>query len=160
MKPRCTTCGAMEYRRALRAVAGRAERRVFDLLREIDPNELVRQPDWDDAVETALYEVDFPPGREELVQAWQPKIGESLRFDDAVTFRIVRWLPATSDTRRDWLRAVVPFAVNSRDFSLTETLVLVMGPTVSAYPALVDVAVDIAGKWPQMRRVLRNASGI
>jgi len=155
-RPFCTTCGAREYRLALRDLGGPVGERLCDALCELSPAELVELPNWAGALEIAVRDLPMGTQVEAVLRAWLPRIGEVVPFDDVVLFRIVRCLRETGGLREEWIRAAIPVAVRTKDHSLVETLLLVMRPEAARSPELVAVAQQLAVHSKQMRRVLRN----
>jgi len=160
VQPYCTTCGAREYRAALSELAGPLGGPLCDALCQVPTDDLVRVPRWDEALEVAIRDLPLGAQVEAVLRAWLPRVGSVLRFDDVVLFRIVRALPVTSLTRDAWIVAAVPGAVSNRDLSLVETLLLVLGPAANRFPELVRVASELSNDSEQMRRVLRNTTGV
>jgi hypothetical protein len=159
VQPYCTTCGARDYRAALSKLAGPLGGALCDALSQISVDDLIRVPRWDEALEVAIRDLPIGAQVDAVLKAWLPRVGSIPRFDDVVLFRIVRALPATSATRDAWILAAVPVAVSSRDTSLVETLLLVLGLSANRFPDLVRVASELSNESKQMRRVLRNTIG-
>jgi len=80
-------------------------------------------------------------------------------FGDVVLFRIVRFLSEGDCVRESWIQAAVPIAVNTRDHSLIETLLLVLRGSASRFPELVAVAIELTANSKQINRVVRNVLG-
>jgi hypothetical protein len=120
----------------------------------------MRFPGWDGALAVALQAISSPEHLNEVLEAWLPRVGFALAFDDAVLFRTVRYLPATSPTRDRWIRSAIHHAINSRYGSLVETLLLVLGPSARRNPELLAVAQELAPSSKQIARVLRNVVGV
>jgi len=91
-----------------------------------------------------------------ILRAWLPKAITNIPFADCVLFKIVRSLPAQSVTRREWISACLAIAIGSKDFSLVESLILVLGQDAKTYPELMSIAADHEKSSGQMRRVMRN----
>ena len=159
VRPYCTTCGSREYRAALAQLAGPLGGPLCDALCTLSPDELTRFPRWDEALEVAIGDIPLGLQVEAVLNAWLPRVGLRPEFDDVVLFRIVRSLSDGSPTRRNWVRAAVPGAVKTKNHSLIETLVLVLGPGANRFPELITVASELAIESKQMSRVLRNVLG-
>jgi hypothetical protein len=157
--PYCTTCGAHEYRAALRQLAGPLGGPLCDALSAVSPAELTCVPHWEEALEVAIRDLPIGSQVEAVLGAWLPHVGLTPRFDDVVLYRIVRSLGQSSSIRESWIRAAIPCATRTRDHSLVETLLLVLGPSVSRFPELVVVASELATDSKQMHRVLKNVCG-
>jgi hypothetical protein len=159
VKPYCTTCGAKKYRSALGNLAGPLGGPLCEALCQVSAAELVQVLRWDEALEVAIRDLPIDNQVETVLTAWLPEVGSRLRFDDVVLYRIVRMLPESNPVREEWILAAVPIAVATRDHSLVETLLLVLGSTAGRFPELVAVASELATDSKQMRRVLQNVRG-
>lgn len=163
--PICGKCGSRGYHgiSPYRLALGNIDRAHSELLRhaliEINPMDLMRFPYWDYALAAALHAISSPEQLNEVLDAWLPRVGLVLAFDDAVLFRTVRYLPATSPTRGRWIRSAIHHAISSRYESLVETLLIVLGPSARQYPELLAVAQELAPSSKQIARVLRNVVG-
>jgi hypothetical protein len=160
VEPGCTTCGATEFRKALHKVAGDVGGPLANSLSDIDLNELQACQHWADATEIALRDLPLGvPQIEGVLKAWLPQTHQHIRILDRVLFKIVRYLPATSSIRADWIRVSEEVALATKDFSLVESLVLVIGDRAVEHLELIGLAQQIAQESPQMRRVIHNTCG-
>jgi len=153
----CTTCGASAYRNRLKQVFGYLGGPRVDALADIDVNELTRIHNWQSGLFIAA--IDLPMWSMQLdgiLRAWLPKAITNIPFADCVLFKIVRSLPVQSVTRREWISACLAIAIGSKDFSLVESLILVLGQDAKTYPELMSIAADHEKSSGQMRRVMRN----
>ncbi len=157
VRPYCTTCGCREFRNALQNNG----REWVSTLSAIDPADLYGLPDWGDALTLAF--IDLPLGQAQIgsiLSVWFTKIDAHIRFADTALFRVVRNLPAKHEMREKWIDKCVELALRTRDFSLTETLMLVLGKDASKYPLLVEFAKSCSKQSPQMKRVLCNTGNL
>ncbi len=159
VKRYCTTCGSREYRVALAQLAGPLGGPLCDALCALSPDELTRLSRWDEALEVAIRDLPLGTQVETVLNAWLPQVGLKPGFDDVVLFRIVRSLRQGNPIRENWVRAAIPGAVNTKNHSLIETLVLVLGSGATAFPELIAAASELATNSKQMSRVLHNVLG-
>lgn len=159
VKPFCTTCGAAEYRSALSKLAFDPLGPLFFLLNEVTEADIAWFAEWQDALLVAFMSLLLPRQAEDVLAAWVNRPANDLRLTDFVLFRIVRRM-APSALRQEWIDRGIGMALQSRDFSLVETLLIVLGSQAKEHPQLLRVAEDIAIDSRQMRRVLRNKVGI
>ena len=134
----CTTCGSLDYRKKLKELAGDLGGPLADALEELDITELTALPNWSGALQIAI--IDLPLGRmqaEGALRRWLPELSNHVGFADHVLFRIVRYLPSTSELREQWIDACLDIAANTKNHSLTETLILVLESRATAYPTLI-----------------------
>ena len=155
VRPYCTTCGSTEFRRALGELGGPLGGPLTDALCALQPPDVMWFPDWPDALEVALR--DLPLGVEVVLGTWLGRVGQVVRFDDVVLYRIVRHLRENSDLRTRWVETLVPVATKLNDFSLIESLILTLRGHASSYPSLVAAATALAEGSNQVGRVLRNS---
>ena len=161
MTPYCTTCGSLEYRNKLKNLAGPlGGGPLANALDEIDIDELMRIPRWQDGLLIAVIDLPISMQVDGVLKAWLPKATQNIRFADYVLFKITKHLPRQSDTRRDWINACKTMAVDTKDFSLVESLILVLGQDAKNQPELLGIAADFARTSSQMRRVLLNACNL
>ena len=160
MTPYCTTCGSLDYRNKLKELAGPLGGPLANALEDIDINELTIVPKWQDGLLIAVIDLPMSMQVEGILRTWLPRAIGNIRFADYVLFKIARYLPRQSDTRRDWLNACMAMAIDSKDFSLVESLMLVLGQDANNHQELMTIATDYARTSGQMRRVLVNACNL
>lgn len=161
MQPYCTTCGSLDYRNKLKEFSGPLGGPQADALVDIDINELTHIPDWQGGLLIAI--IDLPMRSMQvdgILRAWLAKAIGNIQFADFVLFKIARILPKHSDTRRDWINTCMAMAIDSKDFSLVESLILVLGQDAKNHAELMSIAADHAKTSAQMRRMLLNACNV
>ena len=156
----CTTCGSKEYRKKLKELAGPLGGPLANALSEIDIKELTAIPNWQDALLIAIN--DLPPSMqvEGVLKAWLPGIANNIRFADYILFKLVKYMDRNSETRTDWINSCIDVAIETKDFSLTESLVLVLGQNSKEHSELISTAKKLVTSSAQMKRVLRNVCNI
>ena len=160
MKFFCTTCGSKEYRDKLKELAGPLGGPLANALSDIDINELSAIPNWQDGLLIAINDLPMSIQVEGILKAWLPEIACNIRFADYILFKLVKYLPRNNETKTDWINSCIDVAINKNDFSLTESLVLVLGEDAKEYSELIATAKKFAKSSSQMKRVLRNACNI
>ena len=158
--PYCSTCYAHDYRQALKQLGGELGDGLANALAALSPSELTRQYEWRDALWIAIIDLPSPLQLEGVVKAWLPKFYENLRFSDFVLYKIIRYLPKENAIRKEWTDKCILLAKDNKDFSLVESLLLVLRNASFEHPELIEIAKEHAKSSCQMRRVLRNACGI
>jgi hypothetical protein len=156
-EPYCTTCGGREYRDALNELAGPLGGSLANALEEINPQDLISIPNWQDALLIAIFDVPFSPQLEGVLQAWLPKIPNNIFFADFVLYKIVRHLPTDNEMKNKWIESCVSIVLDTNNFSLIESIILVLRKDALNYPNLIAIAEEQAKTSAQMRKVLRNA---
>lgn len=161
MQPWCTTCGSIEYRKALQRIGRDSASALLEAMASADPVELTALPNWEGAVEIAFHDLPIPRQHSTLLNQWLEPAARDLRTFDVLLYRLVRLLPHGDAVRARWVEQGIGIALEQRDFSLTESLILTLGEDAKLYPELIRLALEIANENPkQMQRVLRNACGI
>ena len=102
-KPRCTTCGAREYRQALAELSGPLGGGLVNALADLEPCDLVGIPDWQDPLLVAVMALPFRGQVHEVLGAWLPHLAENIAFADFVLYRIVRWITPANPVRSRWI---------------------------------------------------------
>ncbi len=156
VSPGCTTCGANDYRSALDRAIGVTGDGLNEELASLTRSDIEWFSQWPDALAIACLSIPFP---DDVLSSWMAKMGRDVRFDDVVTFQIVRGL-RRPQIRTAWLERAVPVAVEADDFSFVESLILVLKIQALKHPSLVDTAREMGRTSGHMRRVLRNACGV
>ncbi len=156
VQPYCTTCGAREFRSALRQVGGELGGPLADALADVNLDELTSLPKWNDAIEI----VPLPGQAISLLERWLARADENIRFFDVVLYKLVRYLPEEHPVRAQWIAKGIAFAVETRDFSLVESLILTLRGKAVQHEQLMHLAKQFAVGSKQMQRVLRNACNI
>jgi|JFJP01.1.fsa_nt_gi hypothetical protein len=158
--PYCTTCGAMEYRQALKKIGGDLGGGLANALAELNPSELTKEHSWQDALLVAVIDLPFSIQLEGVLKAWLPKLHDDMDFSDFVLYKIVRFISKENDIRNEWIDNCIETAGNHYHFSMIESLLLVLKKKIIEYPVIVKIATEFAMSSRQMRRVLQNACGI
>jgi hypothetical protein len=159
-KPGCTTCGAREYRQALAALAGPLGAGLLSALVDIEPRDLAGMPNWQDPLLVAVMDLPFNGQVDDVLEVWLPHLAVDIAFADFVLFRIVRRMSPDNPVRARWIDGCRELALETRDFSLVESLILVLGSAALLDADLISVASEHAEHSAQMQRVLRNACGL
>jgi hypothetical protein len=155
--PYCTTCGAQEYRNALRELSGSMGGGLADALADIDLQEISLLPNWKDALLVAIMDLPISQQVEDVLNAWLPKISDHIALADLLLYKIVRYMIKDNATRNNWIERCIDIAINSKNFSLIESLLLVLKRDAWDYPKLIAVAKEYANSSAQMERALRNS---
>lgn len=116
--------------------------------------------DWQDPLLVAVMDLPFSGQLDEVLEAWLPHLPVHTAFADFVLYRIVRRMSADNRVRARWVDGCRVLARDTRDFSLVESLILVLGPAALQDADLISVASEHAEHSAQMQRVLRNACGL
>jgi hypothetical protein len=158
--PYCTTCGASDYRNALKELAGPLGGGLANALAEINPQDLTSIPNWQDALLVAIIDLPISLQTEVVLKAWLPKTTDNIFFADFAVFRILRYLPKDNETRNRWIEHCMNMAVSTKNFPLIESLILLLRQDALNYPDLIAIAKEYAKTSSQMRRVLHNACNL
>ena len=153
----CTTCGAKDFRSALRDVGGELGGPLADALAGVDLDELTSFLDWDDALVIAIRDLPSAGQATALLESWLERAEQNIRFFDVVLYKLVRYLPERNSVRQKWIEKAVFLSIQTCDFSLIESLLLTLRERAHTYRQLIDIARGFAESSKQMRRVLRNA---
>ena len=160
MKPYCTTCGARDFRSALRQIGGPLGGPLAQALEDVDLDKLTSLPEWEGALEIAVLDIPLGDLAISLLESWLERAHLNLRFFDLVLYRLVRGLPDKHPVREKWIAKAITLAVQTQDFSLVESLILTLRRKALAHDQLMDIAAGFAKESKQMQRVLRNACKI
>lgn len=160
VQPYCTTCGARDFRSALREISGELGGPLVDALADLNLNELTSYAKWDDAIVIAVRTLPLSSQVISLLEAWLSRAIENVRFFDVVLFKFVRHLPEKYTIKEQWITKGISIAVRTKDFSLTESLILILRDKAVQHEQLIQLAKQFAADSKQMRRVLKNACKI
>src|SRR4030067_1542824 len=152
--PYCTTCGAHDYRNALKELAGPLGGGLANALAEINPQDLSSIPNWQDTLLVAIIDLPISLQTESVLKAWLPKAIDNIFFADFALFKIVRYLPKDNEIKNRWIEHCMTVALSTKNFSLIESLILVLGQDTLNHPDLITIAKECAKTSAQMRRVL------
>jgi hypothetical protein len=159
--PSCSTCYAHDYLQALKQLRGESGGDgLAKALAALSPSELTKQHEWKNALWIAIRNMTTPLQLRAIVKAWIPKFYGNLYFSDIVLYKIIRYLPKGDAIRKEWTDKCILLAKDTKDFSLVESLLLVLRKASFEHPELIEIAKEHAKSSSQMRRVLRNACGI
>jgi hypothetical protein len=160
MTPYCTTCGSREYRKALKDLSGPLGGGLANALCDINFQEITSIPNWQNALLVAIIDLPISMQVGGVLKAWLEKTGSNIFFIDLVLYKIVRHLPKDNETRNLWIDHCMSVALNTKDFSLVESLILVLRQDALDHSELISIAKEYAKTSAQMRRVLRNACNL
>jgi len=155
--PYCTTCGSSEYRNALKELSGPLGGGLADALADIDLQEISLLPNWQDALLVAIMDLPILQQVEDVLNAWLPKISDHIALADLILYKIVRYMRKDNATRNNWIVRCIDIAINSRNFSLIESLLLVLRREAWDHRKLIAIAKEYSYSSAQMDRVLRNS---
>jgi hypothetical protein len=158
--PYCTTCGARDYRQAPKKLGGELGSGLTNALAELNPSELTKEHNWQDALLIAVIDLPLSLQLEGVLKAWLSKLHDDIAFSDFVLYKIVRHIPNENYIKKEWIDNCIVMAKGNKNFSLIESLLLVLGKSLLEYPELMEIAKEYAQSSSQMRRVLQNACGI
>lgn len=141
--PVCTTCGAYDFRDALRR---RGLRNLADDLATVDLNVLRRTGQWRDPLRLALDQLAAPEMKDRVFLAWYPQLDSHISVADLVLFYFVRrgalFAPMSVDVLTKWRDKCVELGCKTRDESLLESLIYTLGPHYRQNTALNSVVED------------------
>jgi len=120
----------------------------------------VALPNWQDALLVAIIDLPFSLQVEGVLKAWFPKTTDNIIFTDFAFYKIVRYLPKGNETRNRWIEHCMTIALNTKNFSLIESLILVLRQDALNHSELIAIAKEYAKTSAQMRRVLLNACNL
>jgi len=160
IQPDCTTCGARDFRSALHALGGALGESLANALASVNLDELMSLSNWDYAIEIAVRDLPLPGQATSLLEFWLLRADENIRFFDVVLYKLARYLPQEHPVRTQWITKGISLALQTQDFSLIESLILVLRGKAVQYEQLITLAEQFAGESKQMQRVLRNACNI
>jgi hypothetical protein len=159
MTPDCSTCGALKFRQAFRQLGEQIVGGFANALADLTPSEIVKERRWQGALLIAIMELPYQFQLESLIQAWLPKVNDSLKFSDFTLYKIVTRLSKESPVRKEWINKCIALAKDDKDFSLIESLLLVLKGASLEHPDLIAIARGHQSS-NQMRKILRNVCGI
>lgn len=151
----CTTCGNRQFRDGLTQIDNGLGGHLADLLSNLDIDEYTRVGKWLDCLRIAFVDLPFAPQRDGVLKNWLSYARTNVRFADGILYYIVRYLPP-DDIRQSWISSCVDLALESKDPSLVESLVWVLGPQLVRHPNLVDVAHGLTAASAKVQTALRK----
>jgi hypothetical protein len=155
--PECNTCGAMEYRAAIRQLGDD----IAVALSTLDLTELTRQPDWDEKLRLALNEIRKAEVMDRILTAWLPQLDHQIRLADFILFYYVRrgalFAPMSIAVLEQWRDSCIELAVKTGDESLVESLICTVGD-YRKHPELAEVVRSMAesGSYTILKALRRH----
>lgn len=138
VQPFCTTCGARNFRTQLAKIESLAED-----LRKTRPPELLEHLSWSDALRITAYDFRFIDW-DSILQSWLPEAVGNINFLDHVFFYLIAHVPCKLETREKWVDACIGTALDSKNPSLLESLIRVLGASAATHPKLIETALEIS----------------
>lgn len=138
VRPFCTTCGSRDFRTHLAEIESLAE----DLLKT-HPLELLVHPSWSRALRIAAYDFRLMDW-DSILQSWLSKAGGNINFLDHVFFYLIENVLCKSETREKWANVCIETALDSKDPSLLESLIRVLGVSAATRTELIETALEVS----------------
>lgn len=126
----CTTCLNHELREEFRKLAGEVGFELAEQLAELAPSEVVLLPNWENRIRLAFLQIALPGPQQKVLDAWANKLDREIRLADIVLFYVVRILPFGQYISSRWIDKCISLALETRDESLTESLIWTLGRKV------------------------------
>ncbi len=139
VQPFCTTCGARDFRTALSEIES-----LGNDLRKTHPHELLEHHSWADALRITAYDFQFTIDWDSILQSWLIEAGENVIFLDHVFFYLIANVPCKTTTHEKWADVCKATALSSKNPSLLESLIRVLGTSAVNCPELIEVALEIS----------------
>lgn len=141
----CTTCGATEFRTALRKLGDG----ISEELARLDLSAFEALRNWDDILRLTLDEIRRAELMDKILLAWLPQIDQHIRLADVILYYYVRSgainAPMSVKVLQQWREKCVELAVGSRDESLVESLICTLDD-YKKYPDLDAVVQDLEAR--------------
>lgn len=141
----CTTCGATEFRSAMKQLG----HGLADELASLDLSALEEMPDWVETLRLALDDIRMAELMDRILTAWLPQLDRHIRLADLVLFHYVRCgainAPMSVDVLQQWREKCVDLAVQTGNESLIESLICTVG-NYKICPALDAVVRELSGR--------------
>jgi hypothetical protein len=160
VEPFCTTCGAQEYRKALR---GLAQPNVFGLveaLSTLELNDLWKYPDWRNAIHIALSEIHIASDMDKVLRSWLPNISKNILLADIVLFYFVRrgslFAPMSIEMLYEWRNACIGLAISTKNESLFESLIYTLGRDIKNNAFLWDEILNVSENSQNIQLALKQ----
>ena len=154
----CTTCGATEFRAALRSLAEGEGCALAESMRAMELSAWYEVPDVGGAVGHVFDALLRSSLVDEVLRAWLPRVSDHPRLVDAVIFHVVRQGRGESGTRDSWLATAESVAVARADPSLLETLVYTLRAGVTERADLLRVAQLTRREYKPLDRALSRVA--
>ncbi|MFZ4858176.1 MAG: hypothetical protein ACOYL3_17445 [Desulfuromonadaceae bacterium] len=136
----CTTCGATEFRSAMKQLGDG----LADELASLDLSVLTEMPNWDETIRLVLDDIRKAELMDRVLTAWLPQLDRNIRMADLILFYYVRRgainAPMSIEVLQRWREKCVELAVQTGNESLVESLIYTLGD-FRKYPEL-DMAVQ------------------
>ena len=143
VKPYCTTCGAQQFRDALNSFGGDNNHQLAQALATLDLDDLMQHRSWHNGLRLALDEIRDPLVMDSILTSWLPHLRHHIPVADLVLFYFVRrgalFAPMSEEILKRWIGVCTSIAIRTRNESLLESLVYVLGSKVAAVSELSKV---------------------
>jgi hypothetical protein len=94
----------MEYRQALKKLAGDLGGPLADALTDIDIKEVTKLSNWQSALPIAVLDLPLSLQVESVLSTWIAKAGdEDIDFLDVILFHVIKNLPSNNSLRNQWI---------------------------------------------------------
>ena len=158
--PNCTTCGASEYRSAIRRLCDPGITTLANDLASLSLLEFEKRDNWGNALRIALDEITTAPQIDQVMQSWLPHLNQHVRLADLVLFYYVRkgalFGPMSVDQHSQWLDKCIELAIQSHDESLVESLVYTLGKRYQEHANLNALIEEMAQASPCVSKAVQR----
>jgi hypothetical protein len=160
VEPFCTTCGAQEYRKAIRGLSESKGNGFIDALSILELDKLKEYPNWENAIRIALGEINDASDMDKVLRSWLPNLATNIELADIVLFYFVRrgslFAPMSIDVLYEWRNACIDIALTTKDVSLCESLIYTLGSNIKTYTTLWDEIVCISKNSQKIQLALKH----
>jgi hypothetical protein len=144
----CTTCGATEFRSAMKQLGDG----LADELASLDLSALTEIPNWDETLRLVLDDIRKAELMDRVLTAWLPQLDRHIRVADLILFYYVRRgainAPMSIEVLQRWREKCIDLALQTSNESLVESLIYTLGD-YRKYPELDVVVQDLVARRSQ-----------
>lgn len=157
-RPMCTTCGALDFRRRLKKLAGPDGSELAEALATIDIGDLTKSEQWPDCLRIALEFVNRADHGDNILNSWLPRLPENTMLADVILYYHVRqgiiFAPMSLETRDNWIRVCAEIAMKQQNISIMESLVYTLGKGIEKHAGLKEAALKASTTSPKLHKAL------
>ena len=159
-KVMCTTCGAVEFRKKLKELAGPNGDNLVVALEDVDLHELSKYDGWSDCIRHAYELIRNPSQGDRVLKAWLPRIENNLRVGDVVLYYIIKkgilFSPMSMEMRNAWVDACAEYAIKYKDGSLLESLAYIIVENAKYYEGIKAALTDLSTNNVRYKKALNK----
>lgn len=138
---------------------GRSSEYLLNELLTLPIKELIKLKAWPEIIRMVFHVLPPTKPHNLILRKWLLEVEDNVRVTDVLLFYVVRKTQIDPDIYEAWVQKAIGLAVQSRDVSLVESLILTVNDSISKYRWLLDLATELSQESLATKMALTKMAG-